>query len=80
MVVGFFLFMLIYGLEIVKQQIAFNEKGTAILIPMWIIGICQPVGAVLGIIGTLQSFMEYHDKVAIGDKEKEKQKALENEG
>lgn len=80
LVLGFFAFMFIYGLDVVKQQIQWNEMGTALLIPMWLIGICQPVGAVLGFIGTIQSFMEYHHKVAIGDKETEKQKALENEG
>lgn len=77
---GFFVFMFIYGMQVVQQQIQFHETGTAILIPMWIIGICQPIGALLGFIGTIQSFMEYHDKIAIGDKEKEKMKALENEG
>lgn len=78
-VIAFFVVMLIYGWEVVQQQIDWEEMGTALLIPMWIIGICQPIGAVLGIIGTLQNFLEYHDKVAIGDKEKEKQKALANE-
>lgn len=76
-VIAFFGFMIIWGIEVVRQQIMMNEKGTAILIPMWIIGICQPVAGVLGIIGVIQSFMEYHGKVAIGDKETEKQKALE---
>ena len=79
-VTGFFIFMIIYGFDVVKQQIQWHEMGTALLIPMWVIGICQPIGAALGLIGTLQSFMEYHHKVAIGDKETEKQKALENEG
>lgn len=79
-VIAFFVVMLIYGWEVVQQQIDWEEMGTALLIPMWIIGICQPIGAVLGIIGTLQNFLEYHDKVAIGDKETEKQKALANEG
>lgn len=74
---GFFLFMFVFGMQVVMQQITMNEMGTAILIPMWIIGICQPIGAVMGFIGTIQSFLEYHGKVAIGDKETEKQKALE---
>lgn len=76
-VVAFFCFMIVYGYEVVKQQIMMQEMGTALMIPMWVIGICQPVAGVLGIIGTLQSFMEYHGKIAIGDKETEKQKALE---
>ena len=77
-VIAFFVVMLVYGWEVVQQQIEWEEMGTALLIPMWIIGICQPIGAVLGIIGTCQNFLEYHGKVAIGDKEAEKQKALEN--
>lgn len=76
-VIGIFAFMIIWGAEVVRQQIMFHEMGTALLIPMWIIGICQPVAGVLGIIGTIQSFMEYHGKVAIGDKEQEKEKLLE---
>lgn len=79
-VLGFFMFMFVFGIEVVKQQMMLNEMGTALRIPMYFIGICQPVSAVLGFIGTIQSFMEYHKKVAIGDKETEKQKALENEG
>ncbi len=79
-VVAFFIVMFVYGMDVVIQQIEWNEMGTALIIPMWIIGICQPVGAVLGIIGTLQNFLEYHDAVAIGDKETEKAKALANEG
>lgn len=79
-VLGFFIVMFVFGLQVVQQQIQWHEMGTALLIPMWIIGICQPVGAVLGFIGTIQSFLEYHGKVSILDKEAEKQKALENEG
>lgn len=76
-VAGIFVFMIIWGWEVVSQQIMFNEMGTALLIPMWIIGICQPVAGVLGLIGVLQSFLEYHFKVAILDRESEKQKDLE---
>lgn len=76
-VVLFFIFIVIWGAAVVKQQIMMNEMGTALLIPMWIIGICQPIAGVLGIIGVIQSFLEYRGKVAIGDKETEKKKALE---
>ena len=77
MVIGIFVFMIVYGAEVVKQQIMFREMGTALMIPMYLIAICQPVAGVLGIIGTLQSFLEFHGKVAIGDKEQEKEKMLE---
>ena len=76
----FFLFMIVFGLQGVQQQISMHELGTAIRIPMAFIGICQPVGGALGFIGTIQNFLEYHDKVAILDKEAEKKKALEKEG
>lgn len=76
-VLAFFVFMVIWGSEIVRQQIRFNERGTAVMIQMWIIGICQPIAGVLGIIGVIQSFLEYRFKVAIGDKDTEKKKALE---
>ena len=76
-VIALFVFMIVWGAQVVQQQIMMNEMGTALLIPMWVIGICQPIAGVLGIIGVLQSFLEYHGKVAIGDKETEKQKALE---
>ena len=75
---AFFVFMVIYGAQVVQQQIMMHEMGTALRIPMSLIGICQPIGGVLGLIGTLQNFMEYHGKVAILDKEAEKKKALEN--
>ena len=76
-VTAFFVFMIIYGWEVVRQQIMMKEMGTALAIPMWVIGICQPIAGVLGIIGVAESFLEHHEKVAIGDKETEKQKALE---
>ncbi len=79
-VFGFFTFMFVFGIQVVQQQIMLHEMGTALRIPMYFIGICQPISAVLGFIGTIQSFLEFHGKVAIGDKEIEKQKSLGNEG
>ena len=35
MVIGIFAFMIVYGAEVVKQQIMFHEMGTALLIPMY---------------------------------------------
>ncbi len=76
-VAGIFIFMIIYGWQVVAQQIRFHEMGTALRIPMYVIGICQPVAGVLGLFGVLQSFLEYHFKVAILDVEGEKAKELE---
>lgn len=77
-VVGFFGFMIVYGWQVVQQQIMMNEMGTALKIPMSIIGICQPVAGVLGIIGVLQSFLEYHGKVAITGQKKRRLKGVKN--
>ena len=32
-----------------------NEMGSALRIPMWIVGICVPVGSVFGFIGVLNT-------------------------
>jgi hypothetical protein len=47
--------------------------GVAVRIPMSMIGICQPVAGVLGIIGTIQSLLEYREKVEIPDTAQEAQ-------
>lgn len=70
-VIGFFLFMVIFGVELVQQQAALNEMGTALRIPMTIIGMCVPVSGVLGVIGTIQSFMEYRGNITIPQKKKD---------
>ena len=72
-VIGFFGFMIIYGWQVVAQQIQFHEMGVAVRIPMSMIGICQPVAGVLGIIGTIQSLLEYREKVEIPDTAQEAQ-------
>lgn len=68
-VLGFFLFMIIFGAEIVRQQLMLNEMGTALRIPMTIVGFCVPFSGVLGIIGTVQSFLEYRGNISISGKE-----------
>lgn len=70
-VVGFFGFMIVYGIQLVQQQISMNEMGTALLIPMYLIGICVPISGVLGIIGTVQSFLEYKFNIEIEDKKEQ---------
>lgn len=73
-VVGFFGFMIIYGIQLVQQQIMMNEMGTALMIPMWLIGICVPISGVLGIIGTVWSFLEYKKNVEIPEPVKKAKK------
>lgn len=67
---GFFAFMVYYGFQLTMQKFAFKEMATAIAVPMGFIMICVPLCGVLGIIGTIQSFLEYPHKVEIGGEEK----------
>lgn len=67
---GFFAFMVKYGIDLTMQKFAFNEMATAVAVPMGAIMICVPLCGFLGIIGTIQSFLEYPHKVAIGGDEK----------
>lgn len=57
--VGFFIFMLITGIQLVVQQVSMNELGSALMIPMWIVGICVPLSAFLGILGILENLLLY---------------------
>lgn len=56
--IGFFIFMFFTGVFLVKQQIAMNELGAAILMPMWLVGLCVPTSAILGIISSIQCFID----------------------
>ena len=56
--------------DLTMQKFAFNEMATAVAIPMGAIMICVPLCGFLGIIGTIQSFLEYPHKVTIGGDEK----------
>lgn len=67
---GFFIFMVYYGILLTMQKFAFHEMATAIAIPMGFIMICVPLCGLLGIIGTIQSFLEYPHKIKIGGDEK----------
>lgn len=55
--IGFFIFMLVLGIELMSQQVNANEKSSVLLLPMWIIGLCIPVSAVIGILNTIQSLV-----------------------
>lgn len=54
----FFLYMIIYGFQIMMQQVNMNEMGSAFRIPMWYIGIAVPVSGILGIIATIEYFLK----------------------
>ncbi|MFA1820141.1 TRAP transporter small permease [Virgibacillus oceani] len=61
--IGFLVFMVIYGIDLVMQQINMNEISSVLLIPMWIIGISIPISALLGIINTVQSLIYHRDLI-----------------
>lgn len=63
---AFFAFMVYYGAQLTMQKFAFGEMGAAVAIPMGFIMVCVPICGVLGIIGTIQSYLEYPHKVEIG--------------
>ena len=44
-----------FGVRLAIQQVTMNEMGSARHIPMWIVGICVPVGSVFGFIGVLNT-------------------------
>jgi C4-dicarboxylate transporter DctQ subunit len=60
--IAFFVFMFYTGSQIVMQQISMHEMGSALLIPMWIIGISLPVCSIIGILGVIESAI-YHKEV-----------------
>lgn len=61
--IGFFVFMVVYGIELVRQQVTMNEISSVLLIPMWIIGISIPFSAVIGILNTIQSLIYDRDLI-----------------
>lgn len=65
--IGFFLFMFIYGLQLVNQQIRVNEMGSALMIPMWLVGVCVPIGAILGILGVIENLIFYPELIEGGE-------------
>ena len=64
---AFFAFMVYYGVQLTMQKFALREMATAVAIPMGFIMICVPL---CGVLGTLQSLLEYPHKVEIGGEKK----------
>ena len=44
-----------FGFRLASQQFNMNEMGSALRIPMWIVGICVPIGSIFGFIGVLNT-------------------------
>ena len=56
-VMCFSLFAIIiwFGFRAAMQQAQMGETGSALRIPMWIVGISVPIGGIFGLIGTLNT-------------------------
>ena len=56
-VMCFALFAIIiwFGFRAAMQQAQMGETGSALRIPMWIVGIAVPIGGIFGFIGTLNT-------------------------
>lgn len=55
--IGFFTLMLVKGAGLALQQYRTNEMGSALMIPMWTVGICVPVSGMLGILGVIEQLL-----------------------
>jgi TRAP-type C4-dicarboxylate transport system permease small subunit len=64
---GFFLFMLVTGIQLSIQQMAMNELGSALMIPMWLVGVCVPASACLGLLGLAENFICYPKLLEMGE-------------
>jgi C4-dicarboxylate transporter, DctQ subunit len=64
---GFFLFMLVTGIQLTIQQMVMNELGSALMIPMWMVGVCVPVSACLGLLGLAENFISYPKLIEMGE-------------
>ncbi len=58
-VMCFSLFAIIiwFGFRAAMQQAQMGETGSALRIPMWIVGISVPIGGIFGLIGTLNTLL-----------------------
>lgn len=54
--ISFFFFMVVYGFQVMMQQVNMNEMGSALRIPMWLVGLSVPVSGVLGMFAVFESF------------------------
>ena len=46
-----------FGIRAALQQAKMGEMGSALRIPMWIVGIAVPAGGIFGFIGTLNTLL-----------------------
>ncbi len=53
--IALFAIIIWFGFRSALQQAKMGEMGSALRIPMWIVGIAVPVGGIFGLIGTLNT-------------------------
>ena len=46
-----------FGFRAAMQQAKMGEMGSALRIPMWLVGIAVPIGGIFGFIGTLNTLL-----------------------
>lgn len=49
--------MFVYGIRLAIQQFNMGEMGSALRIPMWLLGICVPTGSFIGILGVINTLI-----------------------
>lgn len=52
-----FVIIIWFGFRSAMQQARMGETGSALRIPMWIVGIAVPIGGIFGLIGTINTML-----------------------
>lgn len=49
--------LIVFGFRLAMQQFNMGEMGSALRIPMWIVGICVPIGSIFGFLGVINTWL-----------------------
>ena len=52
-----FAVLIVFGFRLAMQQFSMGEMGSALRIPMWIVGICVPIGSIFGFLGVINTML-----------------------
>ena len=66
-----------FGFRSAMQQAKMGEMGSALRIPMWIVGIAVPVGGIFGFLGTLNTLLFENWRLATTAEELEMEEIAE---
>lgn len=64
--IGFFLFMIISGIQFVFQQLMTSETSSVLQMPVWVVGLIIPFAALTGVINVIQSLLYKRDLIEKG--------------